>query len=191
MKEKKEILQDYASDMLGVEKHTLESIERQTRDDKIRTYREAYELLMQIETVLTGHTLALEQYLSTINGGSESLLKKAATTAMGAISGIYGKFRPEDPVSRSLRDDYTALSHAAIGYTMLHTTALSLDDSRLAELSLKHLNELTPFVVQLSRIIPHVVARELAEEGKIPFTSAGEQAESSTQRAWSHEVVGK
>lgn len=191
MTQKKEILHDYASDMLGVEKHTLESVERQTRDDKIRTYRDAYELLMQIETVLTGHTLRLEQYLSTVDGSSESMIKRAAAIAMGAISGLYGKYRPEDPVSRSLRDDYTALSLATISYTMLHTTALSLDDSSLAELSLKHLNELTPFVVQLSRIIPYVVARELAEEGKIPFTSAGVQAEANTQRAWNHEAVGK
>lgn len=188
--ETKEILQDYVSDMLGVEKHTLESIERQTRDDRVKEYEEAYELLMKIQTTLTMHTIALERYLSSINGGPESLLKKAAASAMGAMAGLYSKVRPGDPVARDLRDDYTALSLAAISYTMLHTTGQALNDSRIAELALKHLNELTPLIAGLSRIIPKIVAEELSKQGKLAFPAAGQEAVANTQKAWSREVIG-
>ena len=189
--ETKEILRDYVSDMLGVENHCLESIERQTGERRFIRFQEAHDLLSKIEMTLRTHTFALEQYLSSINGGAESLVKKAATSAIGAISGLYGMIRPEDPVSRSLRDDYTALNLAAISYTMLYTTARALNELRLAELASQHLNELTPLVVSLSRVIPRVVAEELSDEGKVADPSVWQKAAANTQRAWSSEVVGK
>lgn len=193
MKDPKEVLRSYASDMLAVEKQLMEAVERQTRDKDVRYHREAYEILMKIETVLSGHVISLEQYLSSINGGAtpESLFKKAATTAMGAVAGLYDKMRMEETVSRDLRDDYASLSLAAISYTMLHTTASALDDTKLAELALNNLNELTPLIVNLSRVIPPVVARELTIEGKAIDSAVGQDAVSKTQKAWSHEIVDK
>jgi len=192
MKDTKEILRDYASDMLGVEKQLLEAVERQTRDNRVRSYRDAYELLMKIETVLSGHIITLEQYLSSTNGGAtpESFLKKAATTAMGAVTGLYERVRMEEAISRDLRDNYASLSLAAISYTMLHTTACALNDNKLADLALHHLNELTPLVVSLSRIIPPVLVKELSIEGKAFDPTVSQEAVANTQRAWSHEVIG-
>jgi hypothetical protein len=188
----KEILGSYVGDMLGAEKHCLESLERQTHDEKFLRYREAHDLLLRIENVLRMHTTALEQCLSQLDaGGMGASLKKAATTAIGAIAGWYGKMRPEDPVSRSLRDDYTALNHIAISYTMLHTTACGLNESRVADLALQHLHEITPLVVALSRIIPSVVTMELSDEGKVSDPSAWRAALDNTQKAWSSDVVGE
>lgn len=189
--DRQEVLLEYVSDMLEVEKHTLESIERQTLDDRVRSYGEAYKLLMRIELTLRNHTTVLEHYLkSTGGGGAGALMKKAATAAVGAMAGLYGKIRPEDPVSRDLRDDYTALNLAAISYTMLHTTAIALAESRLADLALSHLTELTPLIAALSKVIPPVVAMELSVEGKAMYPAAGAEAVASTQKAWSREVIG-
>lgn len=188
----REVLRDYVSDMLSVEKHCLESIARQTRDEKFRCFPNAYEILTRIESTLRTHTIALDQYLAAIeDGGAESKLKKAAASAVGAIAGLYGKIRLEDPVSRSLRDDYTALNLAAISYTMLHTTARALNVSRVADLALQHLNDLTPVIVALSRVIPEVVAKELSAEGKVLEPSAWHDALANTQGAWSSEVTGR
>jgi ferritin-like metal-binding protein YciE len=189
--ETKEILRSYVSDMLAVEKHCLESIERQTREERLISFTDAYDLLTKIERTLRKHTVTLDQCLSTLDGGAESLVKKAATSAMGAISGLYGMIRPDDPISRSLRDDYTALSLAAISYTMLHTTACALNESSVSDLAIQHLNELTPLIVALSRVIPEVVAKELAGEGKVADASVWQQAVANTQKAWSSEVIGQ
>lgn len=190
---KEEVIRQYMSDMLGVEKHTLESVERQVRDEKVRPFREAYDLLLKIESTLRIHTLALDQHLSALTaaagGNYEVLLKKAATSAVGLMTGLYGMVRPDLPVSRDIRDDYTALSLGAISYTMLHTTALGLNDTQVAELALQHLKELTPLIAALSRVIPLVVAKELTDEGKAFNASAGQSAVESTQQAWSHEVI--
>ncbi len=188
--DKKEVLRDYVSDMLAVEKHCLESIERQTGDEKFSRYRDAHDLLSRIESTLSAHIFALDHYLETMDAGVGSLIKKAASSAVGAISGFYGKLRPEDPVSRSIRDDYTALNLVAVSYTMLHTTTLALDEPLLAEMAIKHLNEITPLIVSLYRVIPSVVAMELTEEGKISDPMVWKDTVERTHHAWSHEVVG-
>jgi ferritin-like metal-binding protein YciE len=190
MKSSKEILQDYASDMLGIEKHIVGAIERQVADDRVKAYEEAHEVLKDIEQRLKFHISALEQYLSSLGtGSSESMLKKAATTVTGAATGLYNSMRGDDPVIRNLRDDYTALNLAAISYTMLHTTALANKDFELANLALKHLKELTPIIVKLSQVIPSVQVKELRIEGKTIDTSVAREAIANTQKAWSPEVI--
>lgn len=186
----REILRDYVSDMLGVEKHCLEAVKRQTGDERLAAYPEAHDLLTRIEAVLRTHTGSLDQVLSMLDGQTESVVTKAVTSAIDAVAGIYGKFRPEEPVSRSLGDHYTTLNLAAINYTMLHTTADALHEQGVAELALKNLNELTPLIVELTRVIPGVVTRELSEEGKVIDPSLWREATTRTQKAWSPKVVG-
>jgi hypothetical protein len=194
MKQDSEILRSYVNDMLTVEKHTLQSIEKQVNDRRMKLHNEAYDSILKIERVLRTHVTTLEQYLATSaelsQAGGESMLKKAAATAAGALAGIYGTIRPEDPVSRNLRDDYTALSLAAISYTMLHTSSLALNNSRIADMALEHLNDLTPLIAGLSRVIPLVVARELADQGKAFDAQVSQEALDKTQKAWSRENIG-
>ena len=90
--------------------------------------------------------------------------KAAVATALGAFAGLYDKVR-KDPVSRMLRDDYTALNMASFSYTMLHTTALAFHDEPVASLALKHLQDLTPLIMHLNEVVPHVVVKELQDEG--------------------------
>ena len=192
MKEEKVILRDYVTDMIGVEKHILEAVGRQLGDKRVRSYGEAFDLLARIEGVLRGHLHALEQHLSTLTldtESAESMLKKAVTTVAGAAAGIYDRLRMEDAVSRNLRDDYTALNLASISYAMLHTTALGLRNMGTSDLALRHLHDLTPLVVDLSRVIPLVVVEELQKEGKVIDAVVKEEAVLNTQKAWSHGVV--
>jgi hypothetical protein len=188
--DKTEYLRKNLSDMLAVETHTLESIERQTRERRIRVNRNAYDLLRKTERILSSHQIELEEFLSTFEGKAESTVKKTATAVIGTLAGLYGKWLREDPVSRSLRDDYTALNLAAISYTMLYTTARGLGETRVADMALRHLRDLTPLIVELSKSIPVVLAEELTAEGKILHPEEASKAIEETQRAWSCEVVG-
>jgi len=193
----KKILGDYVSDLLGVEKHCLEAVERQTGDEKFTRYPEAHHLLQKMEGTLRTQTESLDRAFSilgeqqgSIARQAEAYATKAVASAAGAIAGMYGKLRPEDPVSRSLRDCYTTLNLIAISCTMLHTTALALREQGVADLALKNLNELTPIIVELSRVIPEVVTKELSEEGKVIDPSVWREAIESSQRAWSPKVTG-
>jgi len=72
--------------------------------------------------------------------------------------------RNED-LPKNLRDDYTAASLAAIGYVMLHTTAVSLGEETIGERALAHLKDYARIVMTLHNIVPAAVIRFLQEEG--------------------------
>ena len=185
MKDAREILRPYVADMAAVQKHILEVVERQRNDDDVKKSPQALQLVSRLETTLRSQTASLEQHLTTFEGGSVSgAVKETVTGVLGALAGLYDKIR-KDTVSRMLRDDYTALSLSSISLTMLHTTALGVTHAATADLALRFLKELTPFVMELAEVIPHVVLRELAEDGRVFDAAVAQKAVSNTQEAWS------
>lgn len=185
------ILNDYVTDMSAVEKHILEAVERQAEMDDTRRYPEALQALSNLRDTLRRHVQSLESYnAGTPGGGLKEAVKEALTGALGVAAGIYNKVRQEDQVSRSIRDTYTALGLATISYHMLHTTALALKEQRLADLAITHLKDLSPIVVELSRVVCLVVARELADEDKSLDASVGQEAARNTHQAWTSSNTG-
>lgn len=191
MKERNVILHKYASDMLGVEKHFSDVLDYQVSDARLKDYKEAHVLVVRIKDTLREHIQLLTRYIERLGiETSKTTIKKAATKVSGMTTGIYNLMRREASVMRNLRDDFTALNMAVINYTILHTTALALDDGELASLSLKNMKELTPLIIELSKAIPAVVIEELRVEGKALDTMVIKQAIDNTQQAWSREVTG-
>jgi ferritin-like metal-binding protein YciE len=188
MSERKDTLQQYVSDMLAVERHILQPLETQNDDKRMQTHPEANRLVSKIESTARGHINGLEQHLATLGGDAGSPVKSAATTVMGAAAAAIDKVRT-DPVSKNLRDDYTALNLAAVSYTMLHTTGLALQDPRTAELAATYLKDYTPLITEINEVIPKVVVRELRDESEIIDTSVAPQAIKRTQEAWGGDNV--
>ena len=184
-----DILNTYVTDMKAVEAHIHEAVERQLESDETRKDPDAVRVISALKTTLASHTASLAAYNErTEGGGFIEVAKEALGSALGAAAGLYGKART-DTVSRMLRDNYTATSLAAISYHMLYTTALGLKSEPVATLALANLKELTPILVDLSKVICIVVAAELEDEDKVYTASVGEQAVRDTQTAWSGDVV--
>ncbi len=185
MKDNREEIRPYVADMAAVEKHILEALERQ--HDSLKDYPQALGLIDRLTGLLKTHVENLETHLDSIPGGGvAAAVKETVTGVLGGLAGVYDKVR-KDKVSRALRDDYTALSLATIGYTMLHSTALGLRQGTTAEIALRNLKELTPYIMELAEIIPVVVLKELSFEGYDIDTSLSSQAVRNTQEAWSQE----
>jgi hypothetical protein len=185
MKENKKILHKYTSDMMGIERHLLEIVGYQKSDGRMRDYMEAIDIVGKIQQVLQTHIRALEKYVEDLDvDTSESTLKKAGTKVSGMATGFYNLMRQEDSVSRNLRDDYAALHMAAISYTMLHSLALSHHDNALADISENNLRDITTLAIEMSRVIPAVLIKELSFEGKAPDITVIEKAIENTQAAW-------
>lgn len=183
----RDALRPYLADMAAVEKHILEALERQHKDDDIRQFPTAHQWLDRTMGLLRQHVNAIEDHLKGFpGGGAASTVKEAVTGVLGTIAGLYDKVR-KDTASRALRDDYTALSLATISYTMLHTTALGLRQGATAELALRQLKDLTPLLVELSQLLPPVVLKELSFEGYDIDLGLGQNAVRNTQEAWSSE----
>jgi ferritin-like metal-binding protein YciE len=188
MSDRKETLQQYVSDMLALERHIHEAVRRQRDDSKVSPHVEAHQLISRIEAALDEHIEHLEEHLESLGGEPTSPVKDAVSAVAGVAAGVYDKMR-SDPVSKMLRDDYTALSLAAISYTMLHTTGLAMTDHQTAEIALEHLGHWTPLIVEISEVVPLVVARELADEGGMVNAQVGQEAVRNTQQAWSPEAI--
>ena len=175
-------LKTYVNDMLALQKHILEAVEHQYADDRIKTDAMTYDLIGKIKSAITHHVSDLETEVARLGSGVMATAKAAVATTLGAFAGLYDKVR-KDPVSRMLRDDYTALNMASFSYTQLHTTGLAFRDEPVAKLALQHLNDLTPLIMHLNEVVPHVVVKELQDDGPIDANVAP-TAVSNTQHAW-------
>lgn len=181
---KNQLLLGYVRDVVAVENELHAAFRRQKHDDTLGTFPHASAFVGRAEDSIDRHLAQLRALLAKRNE-SESTLKSAIGSVLGAAAGVVDKVRPEDPVSRILRDDYTAVSFAVICYEMLHVTALAAEDAEVAELALAHLRDYAPIVMGLSDLIPHVIVDELTREGKlVADRGVAEQAVRNTCSVW-------
>ncbi|MEO8604760.1 MAG: DUF892 family protein [bacterium] len=184
MSDTKTDLRGYVSDMLAVETELHEALRRQKHDDGIKKIQRAHQVVSRTEDTIDKHLAGLRDCLTRL-GAEESPLKKAVGGVMGAAAGLYDKLRSDGTVSRTLRDDYAAISFAIVSYEMLHTTALAMREPTVAELALKHLADFAPLIMTLSETLPHVLVEELLSGGKIAAdTSVANSAARNTREAW-------
>ncbi len=188
MSERQDTLQQYVSDMLAVERHLLPAFENQSKDDRFAKYPEARRLVNKIEATINSHINGLKQHLENLGGDAASPVKSAVTAALGMAASVIENMRT-DPISKNLRDDYTALNLAAISYTMLHTTGRALMDDQTADLAAAFLMDYTPLITEINEAIPEVVVSELRDETEVLDPAAAAQATEHTQRAWHKEHV--
>ncbi len=176
-------LKTYVNDMLALQKHILEAVERQYADERVKNDARTFDLIGKVKSMLTHHVTDLESHVSRLGSGAMATAKAAVSSTLGAAAGLYDKVR-KDPVSRMLRDDYTALNMASFSYTMLHTTGLAYKDSAVAATALEHLQDLTPLIIHYNEVVPHVVVAELQDEGPGIDATVAETAAGNTQHAW-------
>ena len=174
----------HVSDMLAVEEHILEAIQRQREDEQVREHLEANTLLIEMERVLRAHVDALNELADVYGAGGESFVKKAVTEALGVAAGLYDRIR-DHKISRMMRDDYAALSLVAMSYTALHTFGLAVHENRVSDIALRHLKETTPLLIEISRLIPLLVVAEIGDRlDRQVDATAVQNAIRNTQRAW-------
>lgn len=179
----KEVLNKYVTDMVGVIKHIHEAVERQLQDDDTHKFPEARVLLTSLASELNSQRSHLDGLATEINAQHLSAAKEALTAATGFMAGIYDHLR-HHPVSKDLRDDYVAVTMACVAYEMLHTTGLAVQHRETADLALRHLRQLTPYVTQIGQLIAQIVMKELGDKGVAVDTSAAEIAARNNREAW-------
>ncbi|MDQ2684150.1 MAG: DUF892 family protein, partial [Chloroflexota bacterium] len=119
---------DWVGDIVALESHVEEAMDRQLKlESNNPTLTAAIKRFH--DTVRDSKQRAVayqEQY------GSEpgNPIIKAGSTLLGKAAGVIDLMR-EDGISKALSDDVTAYNLLATSYTMLHTTAMALDDSKV------------------------------------------------------------
>lgn len=158
-----EIVAQYVSDMHALEKHILEALEHQLQQtEKHPNIRVKLQEYVELTTL---HIERLSRRLTEL--GSQDTVgdkaKEGVANLFGQAAGVIDRLRTH-PVSKNLRDDYTAGMHAVISYVMLRTTALGCGDEPTASLAETHALELLGIVTWVARAIPGQVIHELEEE---------------------------
>jgi hypothetical protein len=183
-KQRRAELQKYVSDMIAVEQHIGAAFRKQVNDERLSSHDpRAGRIVNRLATISEQHEQALKSHLEELGGDTAKGIKEVATAAMGTLAGIYDKVRTE-AVSKMLRDDYTAVSLAAISYTMLHTTGLSMNGESTADLALRHMEAYAPIIMELAEVIPSSVVVDLRDEGATISESIIQQAVGNTQSVW-------
>ena len=179
----------YLSDMLALEQHINTPIASQLNSKDHNASPEAIRIIQTIKSMTDNHIAALDAQLKAAGGSASHGVKSAWSQLLGGGAAAVNQIR-KTKISKSLRDDYTALGLAAISYTMLHATAAGLGDQSTASLAKRHLDDITPIIVDISKTIPTVVLQELQDDGENVSVSAAQLTEQTTGEAWSGQNVG-
>lgn len=174
-------LNTYTNDLLTYNKHFLSAVRSQKTSDTV-TNTKAVDLLHNIDIAITNQINDLEKFEDLISDSTTDDIKEKVASVFGSIAGNIDSLR-KDPVSKIIRDDYTALSMLASGYTMLYTAALTYDRKELANFASESLSRIAQLITESSQVIPFVVADELSGEDQ-NATDIAEKALEETQKAW-------
>jgi len=161
-----EAINSYITDMLALESHIHKAVTGQI-EDLDEEYPEVVRHLRVVEREIDGHIDTLKSLVerrADAGQGLADVVKRAGSAILGAGAAAVDFVRNEK-LPKNLRDDYTATSLAAIGYVMLHTTALSLGDREVADLAHRHLKDHARNVMMLHNLIPGAVITFLQNDG--------------------------
>jgi ferritin-like metal-binding protein YciE len=162
-RDREEALNSYITDMLSLEEHIEKALRGQVED--LKGYPEVTRDLKQILQTVEHHVSDLKDLSDRRKaGGPSDAIKRAGSTLLGLGAAAIDMVRNEG-LPKNLRDDYTAFSLATIGYVMLQTSALALEDQEVSELARQHFADCARAVILLHNLIPGAVIRFLREDG--------------------------
>ena len=162
-RDKNEAINSYITDMLSLEEHIEKALRGQLED--LEDYPDVIGDLKQIHRKVEHHVSDLRELSQRRNARTPAdALKRVGSALLGFGAAAVDLVRNEG-LPKNLRDDYTAFSLATIGYIMLKTTALALDNREVGDLAHQHFSDYAESVTLLHNVVPGAVIRLLREEG--------------------------
>lgn len=178
-----ETLLMYVNDLLALERLIEEAITSQGKDDAVHAHHEISAFVQKVATCTKTRLNDLKELSDSLGGGAGAVKETVAAVA-GVIAGLYDMVR-KHPVSRMMRDDYSALAVASTAYSMLYTTAIALRNDQVATVAKRGMHNVAPLVLQASYLIPAIVVAELAVDHSDVNHDAIDDAREVTKSAWS------
>jgi ferritin-like metal-binding protein YciE len=91
---KKEIVTKYLADMVGLEGHIYQAIDKQVKETEDEP--DVNPMLVHIRDTLEKHQNALSNRLEQLGGKGTSPLKEAGASVLGVAAGLIDKLRAEE-----------------------------------------------------------------------------------------------
>lgn len=182
-RDRNDTINSYITDMLSLEDHIEKAIRGQLTD--LKDHPDVVSELRKLHRTIEHHISDLRGLSERRNAaGLVEKVKRAGSAVAGVGAGLIDLVRTEG-LPKNLRDDYTAFSLATIGYVMLHTTALSLDDREVAELAQQHFRDYAHAITRIHALIPEAVVRSLQADGLPARNEVLSQVHRTVEEVWS------
>ena len=172
---------DYVGDMVALESHIEEALDRQLKETKDDP--EALAAVQRFHDMVKQHRDSLKSLQDEVGSTAGNPIIEAGSTLLGKAAGVINLVRTEG-ISKGLRDDYAAFILAAISYSMLHTTALSLGNRKVADVAERYLTDYAGAIERINEVMPGVVERELAKDGHKTDPGAVKATNAMVAKAW-------
>ncbi|MEJ7838554.1 MAG: hypothetical protein WKF81_07040 [Thermomicrobiales bacterium] len=174
-KARNETISDWIGDIVALESHVEEAMDKQLS-------------LKSSDASVTGHFKTFHDavrdskhravaYQNAYGSTAGNPIIKVGASLLGKAAGLVDKIR-HDSASKALRDDYTAYNHLAIGYTMLHATALAFKDADTTEFAKQGMITYAGLVQHVNQVIGSAVIADLASNDDAPAPDTSVSAES-------------
>ena len=180
-------LQDYVGDMVSVESHIEEALDRQLK--MVQDHPGAAPAVQRFHDMVKHNRDHMKEVQESIGTTGGNPIAKAGASVLGVAAGVIDKVRAEG-LSKALRDNYTAFNLAAISYSMLHTTSSALGYAEIATVCEEHLRSYASAIQEINHLIPDVVAWELAKDGHAVNPGAVAQTTQMVDAAWQQTSSG-
>lgn len=172
----------YVEDLHSLVSHGLQPVSHQLSEASNAGHPEASAFILELQRTLKDHQQRLAQRLEALGTSPTTLVQDAASTVAGVVAGIYNRVRTE-AVSKSVRDDYTFVSHCSVSWLMLMTTARALGDHETEELAEQGYRDCARLVMRIDALMPTLVSQELQQDG-FPAANVSEWAGRIVSDAW-------
>jgi hypothetical protein len=157
---------DWVGDIVALESHVEEAMDRQLKlTSKNADVTAAIKHFHDIVRDSKQRAVAYQGEVGTTAGNP---VIKVGTNLLGKAAGLIDMVR-RDSVAKSLRDDYTAYNLLAISYTMLHTTAMAMEDGETQAFAEKGLRTYAKLVQEVNHLIPLAVVEDLKDNSDQPL----------------------
>ncbi|HEV7662934.1 MAG TPA: hypothetical protein VGQ62_05315, partial [Chloroflexota bacterium] len=166
----------------------LQPIGHQVEEASKRDHPDAARLIRDMQATLVEHERLLGDRLTSLGTSPTTAVQDAAAAVAGFVAGVYNEVRTE-AIAKSLRDDYTFLSHCSVSWLMLMTTARALQEHDTEELAERGYRDTARLVMEIDRVLPRVVVKELQQDG-LQAQDVSAWAEHQISEAWTSRKVG-
>jgi ferritin-like metal-binding protein YciE len=151
-------ISDWLGDIVALESHVEEVMDHQLKLESGNPQLDA--ALKRFHDTVRDSKHRAEAYQKQYGSTAGNPVIKAGATLLGKAAGVIDKLR-HDSVTKSIRDDYTAYNHVTIAYTILHTTAMALDDQATMAFAEQGMRTYAGLVQDVNHIIPEAVVHDL------------------------------
>ena len=174
-------MQDYVGDMVALESHIEEALDRQLKETKDHPLANA--AVQRFHDMVKHNRDHVKEYQGQIGTTGGNPIAAVGSAVLGKAAGVIDMIRSEG-ISKALRDDYTAFNLAAMGYTMLYTTSTAFGNTELASICEEHLRNYAKAIQELNQLVPSVVLDELAKDDHQVNPGVAGQVRSMVNEAW-------